>query len=176
MHPPTTSTPHPKRAMGCSDAHKMAISFRYECNKDGEPHKWDGKGKKKTRREETRKRRKFAHHGNKRGEATLRLRTKQFREDLKMAQRVEQRWRKTSERWRSVSLADSDGKHGLGSHYRRKQNRLEGAPPQSLAKITSGSVTRPAGFDVRRHQGTEGHNAALGNSRSRTPTVFGCLR
>ena len=45
------------------------------------------------------------------------------------------------------------------------QNLLEGALTKSLARITFESITKPAGFDVRRHRRMEG-NAALGGSRS----------
>ena len=39
---------------------------------------------------------------------------------LKMTQRVERRWRKTSKHWRSVRLAGPGGKHSLWSLVRRK--------------------------------------------------------
>jgi hypothetical protein len=73
---------------------------------------------------------------------------------------------KLSEHGQNVNFADSGGKHGLWSHYGRKSTLLEGAPLQSFAKIPFGSVARPAGFDVRRYQGTEAHHTALGSSRN----------
>ena len=51
---------------------------------------------------------------------TLRLRTKRFGGGLKMTQRVERRWRKTSKHWRSVRLAGPGGKHSLWSLVRKK--------------------------------------------------------